>query len=79
MAESEEPGILGAREFVAVEMSFAGRAADHQRAQLREARPQAPDRGDQRSRPLAAAGEEILIEDEERLDRPDLAERIPYD
>ena len=74
----EEPGDSARDSSSHIEMSFAGGAPDHQRAQLQEARPRrdgrrsisAPDLG-------TAAGKEILIEDEERLDRPDLAESHP--
>ncbi len=57
---------------VAVEMAFAGGAADHQGARRQESRPQLPQRRQRRPR-ADHGGTEILVEHEERRDRPHLA------
>ena len=60
---------------VAVEMAFAGGAADHQGARRQESRPQSPQRGECRPR-ADHGGTEILVEHEERRDRAHLAGRV---
>ncbi len=59
--------------FVAVEVTLPGSASDHQCSHFQEARPHAPDRIDQRSDPRTHASDEVLIEDEKRLNRTDHA------
>src|SRR5437588_1462775 len=61
-------GIIGS-----VEVSFAGGASDHQGSQPHEPRPCPPHAFDRRGYCGACAGEEVLIENEERLDRSNAA------
>src|SRR5438045_2722574 len=56
-----------------IEVSFAGGASDHQGSQPHEPRPRPPHAFDRRGYCGAGAGEEVLIENEERLDRSNAA------
>jgi hypothetical protein len=53
---------------IAVEMSFACRAPDHQRARAHEARPEIPNANEDLFDAGAHAGEEVLINHEKWLD-----------
>ncbi len=52
-----------------IEVSFPSRATDHQRADLKESRSESANRIHQHLHLFACAGSEVLIEQEERLDR----------
>ena len=69
----EKPGVGTQQQFGAVEVTLPGSASDHQCSHFQEARPHAPDRIDQRSDPRTHASDEILIEDEKRLNCTDRA------
>jgi hypothetical protein len=57
------------REFSRIEVPFAGGASHHQRARAQETGPQAADACDKSLRKTPSAGEEILVDDNIRLDR----------
>ena len=58
---------------IAVEMSFAGDAADHQRARAHEARPDTAQCSHKCLAGPSYAGEQILVDDKTRLDGADTA------
>src|SRR3954464_4952117 len=60
-------------------MAFSGRASHHQCAHGHETRPPAPHESGERRDRTADAGQHVLIEQEKRLDRADLAASIPCD
>src|SRR5262245_34102524 len=60
-------------------MAFASDAPHHQRARSHQAWPHAANGVDKRAKPRAHSDQKILIEQEEGLDRTNLANRILYD
>src|SRR5262249_54054481 len=71
------PGSGGAHRIVAIEVGFARDASNHHGLHEHESRPSAPDRISQTSEIGMNSREDILVKNEERLDRLNLALMVP--
>jgi len=67
---------VGSKRFSRREVSFAGGTTNHQRAQLEETRIESPDQRNPMTALGAESCENVLIDEEERLDRAYMAVAI---
>jgi hypothetical protein len=70
----QELGIGGARRIIAiVQVSFTSNTSDHHRPHIHEPRPMTPSDVNQATDIQTSTGQDVLVENEEWLDGPNLA------